>query len=158
MQDKKYCVSEPHHGFTLKNLLLQFGKLEECTVKYFLKQIIKTLAKLHQMSISHNRLSIHTLIHDGEGHILINYFKASDSPISDKERSTGVHNYPPQMLLSKYGHRDCKNDIWAIGCIALQLLTNKQLKDSKIHPYNKISLTDSQMKSSMLIQKLVSRG
>lgn len=41
------------------------------------------------------------------------------------------------MLLSSNYYNSFKNDVWAIGCITLQLFSSKSIKLSKYHPYNK---------------------
>ncbi len=40
------------------------------------------------------------------------------------------------MLLSRTNYDSMKNDIWAIGCIALELLTGYEPKTNSYHPYN----------------------
>jgi serine/threonine protein kinase len=40
------------------------------------------------------------------------------------------------MLLSRTNYDSTKNDIWSIGCIALELLTNYEHKNNPYHPYN----------------------
>ncbi len=40
------------------------------------------------------------------------------------------------MLLSRTNFDSMKNDIWAIGCIALELMSNNDARNSPYHPYN----------------------
>ena len=50
------------------------------------------------------------------------------------------------MLLSRTNYDSMKNDIWGIGCIALELLTNYDHKNNAYHPYNKeIDTGESQL-------------
>lgn len=41
------------------------------------------------------------------------------------------------MLLSNNFYNSEKNDIWAIGCLTLQMLSQKSVKFNPFHPYNK---------------------
>jgi hypothetical protein len=61
------------------------------------------------------------------------------------------------MLASKLPHRSDKNDVWAIGCIALQFISSKSLKTSHHHPYNQLVMTESQFQSSILVQNLMGK-
>lgn len=57
--------------------MIEFGRFQEPTAKVFLRQLTSIVAQLHQEGYSHNRLSLDTILHDGEGNLLINYFKSA---------------------------------------------------------------------------------
>jgi serine/threonine protein kinase len=64
------------------------------------------------------------------------------------------------MILSRGSFRSEKNDIWAIGCIALQFLSSRSVRMSRLHPYNKVMMNDEVGKDSHLreaLQKLIDR-
>ena len=42
------------------------------------------------------------------------------------------------------GSRSFKNDIWALGCLTISMLTADDLKSSELHPYNWGVLKDQQ--------------
>jgi len=67
----------------------------------------------------------------------VNYFKASKLPPSKNDKNIFLYYYPPEMILNEDRFYSQKNDIWAIGCITLQLLVQKSIKLSKYHPYNR---------------------
>lgn len=58
------------------------------------------------------------------------------------------------MLVSRLGHQSSKNDIWGIGCIALQFLSCRTVRLSRRHPYNKIFLYDRMGRSSLVMDRL----
>lgn len=43
------------------------------------------------------------------------------------------HYFSPEILA--YGHTIEACDVWAIGCLTLEILTGK-IKTSSLHPYN----------------------
>ena len=86
---------------------------------------------LHFHKKSHNQLNSDTILYDKHGNIVINMLLSSSS--RPKEKS--LHWHSPESLQPKAG-RSLKNDIWALGCLAIAMLTSDNLKSSELHPYN----------------------
>lgn len=62
-------------------------------------------------------------------------------PVDDSEKQAYLYYFSPEMILSKSGYKSEKNDIWAIGCIALQFLSKKTVRVNAYHPYNRILMS-----------------
>ena len=56
------------------------------------------------------------------------------------------------MLLSRDYYDSPQNDIWAVGCIALQLQWNQDLSNSHLHPFNRS--IDEMGKSASTLRKV----
>lgn len=121
-------------------------------IKIILREILVGLSYLHSHRLAHNRLGLDTFVYDKEGRVLLNNFMSSKQPLSETEKTTKTHFYPPEMLLSKNNNYSEKNDIWAVGCIALLLLSRCPLEASIYHPYNKsIPEKKSEMTNSAIL-------
>lgn len=42
----------------------EFGKLEECTARLFLRQLVTIVSNLHLAGYSHNRLNLDSIMHN----------------------------------------------------------------------------------------------
>ena len=60
---QKYIATDYHDKKTLRNLINDFGAMDEQTVKHYLKKIILGIWNLHKNRIYHNRLSLDSLIY-----------------------------------------------------------------------------------------------
>jgi hypothetical protein len=58
------------------------------------------MVRVHDKGYTHNRLSLDTIVHDGEGHVLVNFFKASLEVVGKTERLAYFHYFSPEMLES----------------------------------------------------------
>ena len=61
------------------------------------------------------------------------------------------------MLLSRDNYNSKKNDIWAIGCLTLELLSIIPLDRNKYHPYNRVNEGQILTESSLLIEQIQSK-
>jgi len=61
-----------------------------------------------------------------------------------------IYYFAPEMLLSKQNNGK-KNDIWAIGCLTLELLSSINIEHNAYHPYNKVFSQQNMSESMILI-------
>jgi serine/threonine protein kinase len=147
-------VADLFEGLTLKNLVIEFGPLEEQTAKIYLRQLLLAVHQLHHEHQTHNRINMDNIFHDKMGNVLLNNFKSSKHPLSETEKSLYLYYFPPETLLSRNNMSSEKNDIWSIGCVTLQMLVPKSIKLSKYHPYNKNITAKSLNESTIILDKI----
>lgn len=54
----RYYATDNFEGFTLQNMLSEFGKLEEPLVKQLIRQLMLGVHFLHCHRLAHNRLNL----------------------------------------------------------------------------------------------------
>jgi hypothetical protein len=106
-------------------------------VKAYLRHLVTGVLHLHRNGLTHNRLNLETVQHDGKGRAIINWFLSSKGPIMEQQKKKHFYFFPPETLLSRNYYESQQNDVWAIGCIALQLHWDHNLRTSAFHPYNR---------------------
>ena len=74
----------------------------------------------------HNCLNLSTIFVNSKGEVKIDYLSLNSRKISKNEiQDNGFYYYCPESLTK--GKCTMKNDIWAIGCIALSLVFGKKI-------------------------------
>lgn len=106
-------------------------------VRVYLRQIVCGVLHLHRNGLVHNRLNLHNIVHDGEGKVQVNWLESSKSAIFEQEKKRHFYFFPPEALLSRNYLDSAMNDVWAIGCMALQLQLEGTVRYSSFHPYNR---------------------
>ena len=109
---------------------------------------------LHFNKKSHNKLNTQTILYNKHGNLFINMLASSSRPTDDLSATKSLHWYSPESLTPK-GSRSFKNDIWALGCLAICMLTNEELASSAFHPYNCEKFKDP--KEATMIENLRQR-
>jgi serine/threonine protein kinase len=138
LKAKRYVISDEYKNCSLKNLLEEFGPFEESLGKRYLKQVALGLQHMHFHRRGHNRLTVKTILYNKNGELFINAVRSTSFVPSREELLTSkeLHYFAPEFLLSKGFSRSLKNDAWALGCLAILMLTSTGLTRSPLHPYN----------------------
>ena len=94
---------------------------------------------MHFQGRAHNRLSLSTILYNNNGSLFINTVSCTSFVPSkqDLSLSGNIYYFAPQFLLSNGFSKSLKNDVWALGCMAVLMLTNTWLAYSPLHPYSK---------------------
>jgi serine/threonine protein kinase len=92
---------------------------------------------LHFHKKSHNHLNTKTILYNNHGNLFINMLTSTTAYNNKAELIVGkaLHWHSPESLSPK-ATRSCTNDIWALGCLAIQMLTKIEPNKSSLHPYN----------------------
>jgi len=106
--------------------------------KRYLKQIALGLQHMHFHRRGHNRLSPTAILYNKNGELFINAVRSTSFVLSKEESANckDLHYFAPEFLLSKGYSKSLKNDIWAVGCLAIIMLTSNTLQLSPLHSYN----------------------
>ena len=118
-------------------MLEEFGPFKEALARRYLRQIAVGLQHMHYYRRAHNRISPTTILYNKNGELFINAVSATSFVLSREELSTyELHYFAPEFLLSKGLSKSLKNDVWALGCLAILMMTTTGLLRSLLHPYN----------------------
>jgi serine/threonine protein kinase len=93
---------------------------------------------MHFHRRGHNRLSSTAILYNKNGELFINAVRSTSFVLSKDELAVNkdLHCFAPEFLLSKGYSKSLKNDVWALGCLAILMLTGTPLSLSQLHPYN----------------------
>lgn len=133
-----YAVFEYMEGKTLRELLIEKGKLSVPESLKLLTQIIDALGAAHAAGIIHRDLKPENIMVSQRGAsswAKVFDFGLSKSSIAEERESqkltltgdivgTAAYMSPEQC---RGGRADAKSDIYALGCISFECLTGKQL-------------------------------
>jgi serine/threonine protein kinase len=126
-------VTECVPGGCLEELLVKYGKLEEEVVKNYLKQAMNAINYLNTLGISHNSVSAGSFYITSDGVVKLSGFQyctlLKESAIAENDPSyRQVAEFStflaPEILAGTVSHN---SDVWSLGCLAIQLLTGKEL-------------------------------
>jgi len=119
-------VSELISGSSLESVLNQFGKLKENVCKLFIGQILQGLGHLNKKGSYHGNLKPQNIFIDKNGNVKLGDFFI----ISRKMLIEGPIRSKPICYLSpeyiKDQTKSSKTDVWALGCILLEMLTKEK--------------------------------
>lgn len=121
-------VSRLISGCSLKEALNTFEKFEEKIVRIFCKEILQGLIYLSQQGIYHSNLKPNNILIEADGHIKISDFFTISKKLLSPERKNYGTNFTyksPEIIIKQ--KKGIKADIWALGCIAIEMLTNKEV-------------------------------
>lgn len=121
-------VSELISGSSLHTVLSTFGKLNENICKLFTKQILCGLDHLQKQGSYHGNLKPQNIFVDKNGIVKMgDYFIISRKMLIEETAKTPIPKpicyIAPEYLL--FETKSSKSDIWSLGCILLELLTNE---------------------------------
>jgi serine/threonine protein kinase len=93
---------------------------------------------MHYHRRGHNRLNATAILYNKNGELFINAVRSTSFVLSKEELTSNkeLHYFAPEFLLFKGYSKSLKNDVWALGCLAILTLTSSPLLLSPLHPYN----------------------
>lgn len=142
---KRFVLSDEYKNCSLRNLLEEFGPFGEALARRYLRQVAVGLQHMHYHRRAHNRLALTAILYNQNGELFINAVRATSFvPSREDLASSDLHFFAPEFLLSKGFSKSLKNDVWALGCLALLMLTGTVLSRSPHHPYNAAHLASEQ--------------
>ena len=124
-----FMVMDFCDGLTLDRLMRRVGPLPEETVRKIVGQVAAALGYAHAADIVHRDVKPSNIILDREGKVLLMDFGLA-RPVGDSEPAVdtliiGTPRYmAPEQLRGEIGKAA---DLFALGCVAYELLTGKPL-------------------------------
>lgn len=101
---------------------------DSATTQFYISEITVALEYLHGLNIIHRDLKPENILLSGSGHIKVTDFGTSiicDDENSSRNSFVGTQDYVSPEVLS--GEKDATKacDLWAMGCMAYQMLSGK---------------------------------
>ncbi|OLY83012.1 3-phosphoinositide-dependent protein kinase 1 [Smittium mucronatum] len=116
----------------LLNFVRKYGGLSEKCTQFYLAEIVLAVEYMHKNNVVHRDLKPENILLGSDMHILVTDFGTAkvldDSTDKSSDLRTnsfvGTAEYvSPELLLNKSSGKS--SDIWALGCIAYQLLSGR---------------------------------
>jgi hypothetical protein len=132
-----FLVMELCEGFDLRRLLKLYGPLAEPQVRAILGQLARALGYVHARGLVHRDLKPGNVMITRQGDVKLTDFGLAVQAVGldDRTRATGqsVMGTPafmaPEQLAG--GPVDRRTDVYALGCLAYDLLTGRHLFGAK---------------------------
>ncbi|RKP29763.1 Pkinase-domain-containing protein [Metschnikowia bicuspidata] len=120
-----YLILEYIEGGELFDYLIKKGRLLECEAICYFRQIIHSIAYLHQFNICHRDLKPENLLLDFNKNIKIADFGMAALQVDTKllETSCGSPHYAAPEIVAGQNYHGAPCDIWSCGVILFALLT-----------------------------------
>ncbi|KAI9290559.1 Pkinase-domain-containing protein [Neoconidiobolus thromboides FSU 785] len=122
-------------GGSVSGQLNDYGPFKETLIQVYVKQILVGLSFLHSQNIVHRDIKGGNILVDNKGIVKITDFGVSKklqeevlSSLTNQRTSLqgSIYWMAPEVI--KQTHYTIKADIWALGCLVIEMLTGK-------HPY-----------------------
>ncbi|EGC31378.1 hypothetical protein DICPUDRAFT_82742 [Dictyostelium purpureum] len=127
--DQIFLISEDYNNSLLKEIEKQAKNqtpIPEHTVGRYAYQILKALSYLHSKDLTHRSLSLENIKLDSNGQIKLTnyglYFLSDEGENVSFPIGNAFYLSPETILRGAKGSSNTKTDIWALGCILLQLM------------------------------------
>ena len=122
-----YIIMEFCPNGELFSHVVDQGRLDENTAKYFISQILFALQYIHSLGICHRDLKPENILLDNQGHIKISDFGLSRFVGQDDLVNTpcGSPCYASPECVSGQLYDGKKSDIWSVGVISYAILTGQ---------------------------------
>lgn len=134
IKDNTYSIFlEYVSGGSIGHLLRKYGKFEEPLVKYLTAQMLEGLNYIHSKGILHRDLKADNLLLEVDGALKISDFGISKRA-KDIYTSQSKLNFQgtifwmaPEIINDTHGvGYNAKVDIWALGCVVLEMFTGER--------------------------------
>jgi len=110
----------------LKNHIAQNVTLSDIEAKRFLKQMVLSMQRIHDVGFVHSEISPENILVTKKNYHLIDVSKASPSlPSFEAELINGSHQYSAPERLN--GHLTVSSDIYSLGCCLYYVLTGNHI-------------------------------
>ncbi|MBR3815474.1 MAG: Stk1 family PASTA domain-containing Ser/Thr kinase [Clostridia bacterium] len=124
----QYIVMEYVDGITLKEYMLQQGKIDPREAIYFLTQILRALQHAHDKGIVHRDIKPQNIMLQSDGTIKVTDFGIARFSRSETRTMTdgaigSVHYISPEQ--AKGSVTSAKTDIYSVGVILYEMLTGR---------------------------------
>ena len=124
----QYIVMEYVDGITLKEYMLQQGKIDPREAIYFLTQILRALQHAHDKGIVHRDIKPQNIMLKSDGTIKVTDFGIARFSRSETRTMTdgaigSVHYISPEQ--AKGSITDAKTDLYSVGVILYEMLTGR---------------------------------
>lgn len=123
--DNVYIILEYCPRKSLVHLLKHRSTLDECEVRYYMRQLAEACDYIHGQSIVHRDLKLGNMFISGEAQVKVGDFGLA-TRLHDEKKPTicGTPNYIAPEVLDKLGH-GFEADSWAMGCIMYAMLVGQ---------------------------------
>ena len=124
----QYIVMEYVDGITLKEYMLQQGRIDPREAIYFLTQILRALQHAHDKGIVHRDIKPQNIMLQSDGTIKVTDFGIARFSRSETRTMTdgaigSVHYISPEQ--AKGSITDAKTDLYSVGVILYEMLTGR---------------------------------
>ncbi len=124
----QYIVMEYVDGITLKEYMLQQGKIDPREAIYFLTQILRALQHAHDKGIVHRDIKPQNIMLQADGSIKVTDFGIARFSRSETRTITdgaigSVHYISPEQ--AKGSITDAKTDLYSVGVVLYEMLTGR---------------------------------
>lgn len=118
------------YEFDLGRVLKGKPLLDSLTVKMMMYQMARAMHYLHMKGISHRDIRPSNFMVDNKGRLFLGDFgSAKYNNNQDSVCYVGERPYRAPELHLGWDHCSKAVDVWALGCIALELLTKRNIFD-----------------------------
>ncbi|KAJ2403280.1 serine/threonine protein kinase [Coemansia sp. RSA 2559] len=126
-----FILDMAHNGELLAWIRKLNGLSLECA-RFYLAEIITAIEYMHEERTLHRDIKPENILLGSDMHILVTDFGTAKMFRDSKSRAEPMRAYSfvgtaeyvsPELLTEKAA--DCNSDLWAIGCVAFQLLTGR---------------------------------
>lgn len=131
-RSKIFIVLEFIQGGELFDKIVDAGKFDEATARFYLRQLINGVLYCHECGVAHRDLKPENLLLDRDDNLKISDFGlsafamaqgADTQTVSQLLHTTcGTPNYVAPEVLADKGYDGCSADVWSIGVILYVLL------------------------------------
>ncbi|KAJ2620112.1 3-phosphoinositide dependent protein kinase-1 [Coemansia sp. RSA 1358] len=124
-----YFIIDIASNGELLSWIRKLGGLSEECARFYLAEIIAAVEYMHMERTLHRDIKPENILLGSDMHILVTDFGTAKMFRKDEKEMraysfVGTAEYvSPELLTDKAA--DCNSDLWAIGCIAYQLLTGR---------------------------------
>lgn len=123
-----YIVMEYIKGKTLKEIIVEDGKIQHETAINYSIQIVEALLHAHKNHIIHRDIKPHNIMITEDGRAKVTDFGIARAVTSSTITTTSnvlgsVHYFSPEQ--ARGGYTDEKSDIYSVGIVMYEMLTGK---------------------------------